>query len=93
MLEPSQRLGAEECGGFEALKSHPFFEGLKWDLDKQKPPDLLPYLPPGGECKEPLWGNKTVSSDVVVSYINTLVCTHTHTHAYTHTHSNTIQTF
>ncbi|KAK2156771.1 hypothetical protein LSH36_205g01009 [Paralvinella palmiformis] len=63
VLEPSQRLGAEECGGFEALKAHQFFEGLKWDLDKQKPPDLLPYLPPGGECTEPLWGNKTPGYD------------------------------
>jgi 3-phosphoinositide dependent protein kinase-1 len=63
MLDPDRRLGSEDTGGFEALKAHPFFEGFDWeDLHKQQPPDLLPYLPPVGECKEPLWGNKTVSS-------------------------------
>jgi len=28
---PSQRLGTTSSGGFDALKEHPFFEGIDWD--------------------------------------------------------------
>ncbi|XP_031563299.1 3-phosphoinositide-dependent protein kinase 1-like [Actinia tenebrosa] len=45
-LDPTKRLGCEECGGFEALRSHPFYEGIDWEeLPNTSPPELLPYLP------------------------------------------------
>ncbi|KAK3741913.1 hypothetical protein QZH41_010033, partial [Actinostola sp. cb2023] len=47
VLDPTKRLGCEESGGFEALKTHSFFEGINWqELPSTKPPELLPYLPP-----------------------------------------------
>lgn len=46
VLEPSERLGRPETGGFPSLKEHMFFEGIDWDnLPKLKPPELVPYLP------------------------------------------------
>eukprot|EP00043_Microstomoeca_roanoka_P019440 m.218731 g.218731 ORF g.218731 m.218731 type:complete len:401 (+) comp16994_c4_seq2:595-1797(+) len=44
--DPAKRLGCDECGGFAALKTHPFFEGLDWQtLATQTPPKLEAYLP------------------------------------------------
>lgn len=31
LLEPKQRLGSEATGGMDALKAHPFFDGIDWD--------------------------------------------------------------
>lgn len=46
VLDPTKRLGCDECGGFPSLKGHEFYEGINWeDLANQRPPDLLPYLP------------------------------------------------
>ena len=46
VLNPAARLGADETGGYAALKAHPFFEGLDWDtLTQQQPPKLEAYLP------------------------------------------------
>ncbi|XP_065176242.1 3-phosphoinositide-dependent protein kinase 1-like [Sycon ciliatum] len=46
ILEPTERLGAEEKGGFGPLKQHDFFEDIKWDtLMEQKPPPIKAYLP------------------------------------------------
>ncbi|ORX81789.1 Pkinase-domain-containing protein [Anaeromyces robustus] len=42
---PDHRIGADtpEGGGYEALKSHPFFEGIIWkDIHLQTPPELKP---------------------------------------------------
>ena len=48
-------------GGFGPLKAHPFFEGIDWEsLDKQTPPELLPYLPAKDEKSENLWGEHSV---------------------------------
>lgn len=44
--DPNQRLGAgsdEEGNGYEALKAHPFFEGIDWDSVGMTQP---PYCPP-----------------------------------------------
>jgi len=30
-LDPKSRLGSEQCGGYAALKSHSFFNGVDWD--------------------------------------------------------------
>lgn len=40
LLEPEQRLGSEATGGMEALKAHPFFDGIDWDhiWESQAPP-------------------------------------------------------
>jgi len=43
--DPNHRIGADspEGGGYEALKSHPFFEGIEWkDIHLQTPPELKP---------------------------------------------------
>jgi len=43
--DPNHRIGADtpEGGGYEALKSHPFFEGIVWkDIHLQTPPELKP---------------------------------------------------
>lgn len=43
VLDPSNRLGCEECGGFEALKAHCFFDGINWEtLHLETPPPLIP---------------------------------------------------
>lgn len=55
-IEPSQRLGCPELGGYEKLKSHEFFKGIDWEhLHEQKPPDMLPYLPANSANPEPCW--------------------------------------
>ncbi|KAI7878635.1 Pkinase-domain-containing protein [Lichtheimia hyalospora FSU 10163] len=40
VLEPEQRLGSEATGGMDALKAHPFFDGIDWDhiWESQAPP-------------------------------------------------------
>jgi len=43
--DPNHRIGADspEGGGYEALKSHPFFEGIVWEnIHLQTPPELKP---------------------------------------------------
>lgn len=45
-------------GGYEPLKSHPFFESISWDdLHLQTPPKLTPYLPAMSEDDEDCYGN------------------------------------
>lgn len=45
-LDPTQRLGCDQQGGFEPLKQHVFFEEISWKtIHEQTPPKLLPYLP------------------------------------------------
>lgn len=36
VLEPTQRLGAPDTGGMNALKQHPFFQGIDWNCDFSK---------------------------------------------------------
>ena len=46
VLDPADRLGSVESGGFGPLKSHEFFSGIEWDkLVHQKPPPITAYLP------------------------------------------------
>jgi len=43
--DPNHRIGSDtpEGGGYEALKSHPFFEGIVWEnIHLQTPPELKP---------------------------------------------------
>lgn len=45
-LEPAKRLGSDQQGGYEPLRSHVFFEDIDWEhIPEQTPPKLLPYLP------------------------------------------------
>ena len=56
MLEPTERLGCKEKGGYAVLKEHPFFSGMEWDtLPTQDPPKLLPFLPGKSGHDEDLW--------------------------------------
>lgn len=49
VLDPSKRLGAEECGGFGPLKAHAFFADIKWEkLMDSEPPPIKAYLPGQG---------------------------------------------
>lgn len=43
VLDPEQRLGCEEMGGFEKLKSHPFMRELTLNIFTSKNP--LPSFP------------------------------------------------
>ena len=62
VLEPDKRLGSEETGGFEKLKSHPFFKGINWEnLENTKPPELVPYLPATSSNPESCWSTMKVS--------------------------------
>ncbi|CAH1795012.1 unnamed protein product [Owenia fusiformis] len=59
VLEPEGRLGCEEMGGFDKLKKHPFFEGVDWsNLSKQKPPQLVPFLPAKDKDSESVWSTQ-----------------------------------
>ncbi|XP_071501623.1 3-phosphoinositide-dependent protein kinase 1-like [Diadema antillarum] len=43
VIDPSKRLGCDECGGYPALQAHPFLDGVDWEnLHKQKAPELKP---------------------------------------------------
>ena len=58
IIDPDDRLGAKEKGGYNPLKAHSFFEGIEWNsLPNQQPPELVPYLPAKDETEEALWGN------------------------------------
>uniref|UniRef100_A0AAY4D7M2 3-phosphoinositide-dependent protein kinase 1 n=1 Tax=Denticeps clupeoides TaxID=299321 RepID=A0AAY4D7M2_9TELE len=58
LLDPCKRIGCEEMGGYEPLKSHPFFESISWsDLHLQTPPKLTAYLPAMSEDDEDCYGN------------------------------------
>lgn len=62
VLDPTKRLGCDECGGFSSLKSHEFYEGTDWEnLPNSKPPDLLPYLPSTSNDREGLRSKYRVS--------------------------------
>lgn len=47
VIDPMQRLGATDSGDkYHSIRSHKFFEGIKWEtLHKQTPPQIYPYLP------------------------------------------------
>ncbi len=63
VLNPAERLGCEELGGFSKLKAHPFFEGVDWDnLSTETPPELHPFLPAKDEKSENLWSENHVST-------------------------------
>lgn len=50
VIDPSKRLGCDECGGYPALKAHPFLEGVDWEnLHEQKAPVLKPCTVVDGE--------------------------------------------
>lgn len=58
VLEPTERLGCPEQGGYERLKKHPFFKEIDWEkVPEQKPPTLQPYLPATSENPENIYGN------------------------------------
>ncbi|KAG5262732.1 hypothetical protein AALO_G00278260 [Alosa alosa] len=57
-LDPAKRIGCEEMGGYEPIRSHPFFESVSWrDLHLQTPPKLNAYLPAMSEDDEDCYGN------------------------------------
>jgi len=61
VLDPTQRLGCQEMGGYDTLRSHIFLSGIDWEtLHLQKPPELLPYLPANSENSENLWSKYKV---------------------------------
>lgn len=61
LLDPAKRIGCEEMGGYEPLKSHPFFESVSWgDLHLHIPPKLNAYLPAMSEDDEDCYGNVSI---------------------------------
>eukprot|EP00128_Syssomonas_multiformis_P013618 Colp12_sorted_trinity150504_noHs@10578 len=72
-MDPKERLGSEEKGGYEKLKEHPFFSGIVWkDLHLQTPPDITPYLPMGCESGEGLRATVNMPLDIKGSSGNLL---------------------
>ncbi|KAL3983286.1 Protein kinase domain family protein [Acanthocheilonema viteae] len=52
VFDPNKRLGSEETGGSEAVRSHPYFATVDWNnLITKTPPPFKPYLP--ASCGEP----------------------------------------
>lgn len=43
-MDELKRLGSEAAGGLAAIKSHPFFAGIDWDMLEQKHIDP-PFIP------------------------------------------------
>ncbi|XP_066531023.1 3-phosphoinositide-dependent protein kinase 1a isoform X2 [Hoplias malabaricus] len=57
-LDPTKRLGCEEMGGYNPLRTHAFFEDISLEnLHLQTPPKLTPYLPAMAEDDEDYYGN------------------------------------
>uniref|UniRef100_A0A673XWF9 3-phosphoinositide-dependent protein kinase 1 n=1 Tax=Salmo trutta TaxID=8032 RepID=A0A673XWF9_SALTR len=57
-LDPSNRLGCEEMGGYNPLRAHFFFKAVTWEnLHLQTPPKLTSYLPAMAEDDEDYYGN------------------------------------
>ncbi|PIA16411.1 Pkinase-domain-containing protein [Coemansia reversa NRRL 1564] len=53
VLDPEKRLGATQCGGIEALKSHSFFHGFEWrDLLSRTPPQMAGPTTVSGEPRK-----------------------------------------
>jgi len=64
VLDPRQRLGCTEMGGYGPLKSHEFLKTVPWgSLHTRTPPDLLPYLPAKSENAENIWGDTQAGLD------------------------------
>lgn len=77
VIEPTRRLGCDELGGIEKLKSHPFFEGIDWaHLAEKKPPELLPYLPATKDNPDQLWSRPGFDDKRIVELItnNVNIC-------------------
>ena len=61
VLDPDKRLGCDEMGGFEKLKSHAFFKDIDWShLEELTPPPLVPYLPANSSNPEQCWSTQKV---------------------------------
>lgn len=73
VLDPTQRLGSDETGGFEQLEAHKFFKGIDWEhIHEQKPPALVPYLPATASNPEHCWSTmKTGLTDKRIGEILT----------------------
>ena len=62
-MDPTQRLGCDEMGGYGPLKEHLFYEEIKWEsLPQDTPPRLLPYLPATSVDEPGFWGDSQVHS-------------------------------
>lgn len=58
VVDAAKRLGCDEMGGYDPLKSHPFFDCIMWEgLPCQLPPKLTAYLPAMSEDDEDCYGN------------------------------------
>lgn len=53
VVDPSERLGAQDGETYTSVRSHPFFEGIEFEtLYKQTPPQIYPYLPGTSDHEE-----------------------------------------
>lgn len=59
ILEAEERIGSKKTSSYEALKSHPFFQGVDWEaLPTSQAPKLVPYLPAMDDHNaEDLWSD------------------------------------
>uniref|UniRef100_A0A0B7AQB0 3-phosphoinositide-dependent protein kinase 1 n=2 Tax=Arion vulgaris TaxID=1028688 RepID=A0A0B7AQB0_9EUPU len=58
VFKPSERLGMIQPEGMNAVKSHPFYDGIDWKkLPETTAPTLMPYLPATANNPE-FWGHE-----------------------------------
>ncbi|XP_075224053.1 phosphoinositide-dependent kinase 1 isoform X2 [Lycorma delicatula] len=54
VLEPSQRLGANDKNGYPSIRAHPFFQGIEFEtLHQSTPPPIYPYIPGDSDNQVP----------------------------------------
>ncbi|XP_050391920.1 3-phosphoinositide-dependent protein kinase 1 [Patella vulgata] len=73
VIDPTQRLGCQDMGGYNPLKNHEFFRSIDWEnLPETEPPTLLPFLP-AAHGNPDLWSNKVPGFDAkrMVEFITT----------------------
>ncbi|KNC82001.1 AGC/PDK1 protein kinase, partial [Sphaeroforma arctica JP610] len=73
VIDPHQRLGCPEMGGYAELKKDPFFDGVEWDkVLTMQPPELRPYLPAAGDGVE-MTSNMNVGPDGHIAHTSVIL--------------------
>ncbi len=56
VIEPSERLGANDGTYYTSIRAHPYFAGIDFDrLHESSPPVPAEYLPPALSQPDPCW--------------------------------------
>ncbi|XP_065899379.1 3-phosphoinositide-dependent protein kinase 1-like [Dysidea avara] len=64
ILAPDKRIGCEQMGGYQPLKTHKFYTGIDWaKLPETQPPQILPYLPAKSKDDQALTSDYNIMND------------------------------